>query len=146
MIEAPPPEEQKKPTKKVLTLEEKAAKAKYQAPKWQVVFDDISAETKHSVPLESIYKENRHFGIRTITSTQNITDLPPAARRQANIWIIFAGMPPSSLEIVYKDAGIRIPYDDFVAKYHHATSEKHNFLYINADTGELGRNFNEKYQ
>ena len=87
--------------------DEKKKKSKFKAPKYMLVFDDISHELKDP-SLVALLKKSRQWGIRCIVSTQYIHDCPPAALKQMAYFLVFKGQPADKLEKIQKDAALPI--------------------------------------
>ena len=118
-------------------------RAKYKAPKFIFVFDDISHELKDPV-LTAFLKKNRHFQAMTIISTQHIHDAPPGLLKQVDNWIVFKGLQDEKLKKIQKDGDLTLDFDEFKALYDFATQKLYSFLYIDTNFDEYRRNFNDK--
>lgn len=123
-IGKPDPEEKKKRKKR---------KPKWIAPDHILIFDDLSTELKDK-HLSALYKQNRHYRAKVITSSQGLLDIPPMSRKQQDYWILMKGLNLEKLEIVYKDADIGIPFKQFLQVYKEATQKPYSFLYIDTRT------------
>jgi hypothetical protein len=111
--------------------------------KFVMCFDDFSNELKDK-RLGHFYKQNRHWRTISITSSQTPMDLPPASRQQINVWILYPLIPVDKLEAIHKSSGVVLEFEEFLDLYNVATSEKYNFLYIDADRSEFRINFDKK--
>ncbi len=137
----------KKPYKNILLLDEsdeeevKPYKSKYKSPQILFVFDDLSTELQ-SPSLVSLMKKNRHFLCECIVSSQWITDLTPASRRQLDYILLYGGSSPEKLASIYKEADIWTTYDVFERIYQFATEKPYSFLYIDTRFHTFRRNFN----
>lgn len=118
-------------------------KSKYQAPKFILIFDDLSDELRKPY-LQKFLKEHRHYSTKVIISSQYCKDLPPMALQQTDFWLLFKGHTPDKLINIYERCGLNITFQDFINLYNFATSQPYNFLYINKNTKEFRRNFNER--
>ena len=70
--------------------QKKSKKAKFLAPEYMIIFDDLSSELK-SRSLLSLLKFNRHFKAKLIISSQWLHDLLPESRKQIDLFLIFKG-------------------------------------------------------
>lgn len=121
-----------------------------------ILIDDLAQEIRNSSSIKNLAKSNRHLRARVFLSTQYLTDLQPDALNQFSHCLIFAGLPKEKpqnrISELHNKIGIDIPYDKFEKIYLDATApdkkgeKSHNFLYINTDTSELRKNFNEIYE
>ena len=115
--------------------------SKYRSPEYVIVFDDLANELKNS-SITTLLKKNRHFRCKVILSSQYLNDLPPAARKQLDYWILFKGHPKPKIEDIHRDADVSISVDQFWEVYKFATQEPYSFLYIDCANGMFRRNFN----
>jgi predicted transcriptional regulator len=118
--------------------EEKKKKRKPRKPKWVapdhiLIFDDLSTELKDK-HLSALYKQNRHYRAKVITSSQGLLDIPPMSRKQQDYWILMKGLNQEKIEIAHKDADIGIPFNQFQKVYKEATIKPYSFLYIDTRT------------
>jgi hypothetical protein len=124
---------------------EKKPKKKLKAPKYFIIFDDISNELKAKKDVQTLLKHMRHFKSKVIISSQFINDLDPASRVQIDFWLIFKGFSEERVEQVYPQLDLSdIDFEKFYKIYKDVTSEPHNFLYINRDKNEIRKNFNKQ--
>ncbi len=145
-------EEDEKDKKKNLLLldsddeeEDKPKKKEKQiAPEWIIVLDDLSTELK-AKSVVSLLKKNRHLKAKVIVSSQFLHDLGPESRKQIDTWLVFGQQNEEKLEIIYKDADISVPYEQFKHMYDVATAEKYSFLYVDTRRDEFRRNFNFRF-
>jgi len=128
---------------------QKEQKSKYLAPKYLIIFDDISSELK-SPWLIKLLKESRHYHARIIINSQYPLDLRPESRSQINLWLLFRGLPLEKLEAIWKDSDISIPLEHWIQGYKIATKvtdkETHPFFYadVKSNPPDLRRNFNRR--
>lgn len=115
-------------------------KSRYQPLDFIFVFDDIGDELKDKT-VAQLLKTNRHWKSKVIVSTQYITDLAPASRRQFDYWLLFAKLSPANLEMVRLSAGLPLEEKEFLALYNQATKERYSFLYIDTNDVVYRRNF-----
>ena len=71
----------------------KSKKAKFLAPEYMIIFDDLISELK-SRSLFSLLKPHRHFKAKLIISSQWLNDLLPESRKQIDLFLLFKGFPP----------------------------------------------------
>ena len=98
------------------------------------VFDDLGDELRDKT-VAQLLKTNRHWKAKVIVSTQYITDLAPASRRQFDYWLLFSKLSPKNLNMVRESAGLDLEEDEFVNLYNQATKRPYDFLYI--DTRDM---------
>ena len=115
-------------------------KEKYIAPEWIIVLDDLSTELK-AKSLISLLKKNRHLKAKVIVSSQYMQDLSPESRKQIDTWLVFGSQNREKLEIIYKDADISVPFDEYLKMYEIATEKEYSFLYIDTRRDKFRRNF-----
>ena len=120
-----PEEEKKKKRKK--------RKPKYVSPEHILIFDDLSTELKDK-HLSALYKQNRHYKAKVLTSSQGLNDIPPMSRKQQDYWILMKGLNIEKLQIAYKDADVGITFPQFLDVYKEATLKPYSFLYIDTRT------------
>jgi len=129
--------------------EPKEKKEKYLAPKYLIIFDDISAELK-SPSVVKLLKESRHYLARVIINSQYLNDLKPESRKMIDLWLIFKGQPEEKLEVIWKDADCPIPFPAWMGAYKFATTptkqDQYPFFYadVRSNPAEFRRNFNRK--
>lgn len=112
-------------------------------PKRIFIFDDISSELK-SATLDTLLKQNRHFKSMVIVSSQYYKDLKPSARGQFQFFLVFKNIKEDTLEVIYKDSGVNIDYEDFVKMYRKATEANYSFFYIDTKNMKYRQNFNKE--
>ncbi len=121
--------------------EVKPRKLKYLAPEYIFIFDDLSNETK-SKSLVTLLKNNRHWKLRIILSSQYYNDLLPESRKQIDIFIIFKSIIEAKLFEIFKDADLSVTFPEFLDIYKWATKEPYSFLYVDRLNSSFRRNFN----
>jgi len=115
------------------------------APKYLIIFDDISGELSKNPAVNVLLKQNRHYKCKTVISSQYIHDLTPMARKNLDNWLVFPGINTDKLERLYLDADVNLTMQKFLELYNNACAEKYNFLYIDVNKPEYRKNFNQKY-
>ena len=128
--------------------DEKKKKRKKKKPKWIapdhiLIFDDLSTELKNRF-LSALYKQNRHYRAKILTSSQALHDIPPASRKQQDYWVLMKGLNQEKLEIAHKDADVGIPFKQFQEVYKEATQKPYSFLYIDTRTDTYRSNFDRQ--
>ena len=114
----------------------KSKKAKFLAPEYMIIFDDLSSELK-SRSLLSLLKFNRHFKAKLIILSQWLHDLLPESRKQIDLFLIFKGFSDKKLMDIHRDSDSSIPFDMFNAMYKKATQLPHSFFYVDTRLDEF---------
>lgn len=127
-----------------VTIEKKKRKSKPRkiAPKFLIIFDDISAEIRNSQSIRSLLKMNRHMKSRIIISSQYPNDLFPDSRAQIDIWILFRGHNDEKLKLIYDSSDPTMDFERFKKLYEHSTKEPYNVFYIDTRNSTYRKNFN----
>jgi hypothetical protein len=123
----------------------KPKKKKVQTPKFICILDDIGSTELKSQSVINLFKHGRHYLCFTFVSTQYCLDVLPVQHQNCNFYLLFGGINEEKLKKTYDSMPLTISYPMLSELYHDATAEHHNFLYINVTTGEIRRNFNERY-
>lgn len=116
-------------------------KSKYRSPEYLFIFDDLSSELK-AKSLTALIKKNRHFLCNVVISSQYLHDVDLQARKNIDVFIIFKGQSDEKLNIIYRDADLAIPYEQFKEIYTYATKDKYSFLYIDTRSDSFRKSFN----
>lgn len=125
-------EEEKKPPPKPKKL----------CAEYVFVFDDLGSDLKHET-IANLSKKIRHFG-RCFISTQFITDITPATRKQMDYCIVFRSFNVEKLKTLYEAFDLSCDFDTFVDIYNFATEEPYNFLYIDIRENKFRKNFDKE--
>jgi septin family protein len=101
--------------------------------KVMIIFDDIVSNQNFlkSQAMIKLATMGRHFLISSIINTQSYTKIPRAIRLQANALILF---PSSNNEVKLLVDDLTPPHcskKKFMKLVEHATSGKHDFLFVN---------------
>lgn len=129
--------------KKVKEVKEK--KHKFVAPKYIIIFDDLSSELKDPA-IPKLMKEQRHHSTKIIISSQSWKDTDNRIRNgNLDYVLLFKGIPDEVIEIIRRELSINMGENAFERMYEHATKEKHHFLYIDRN-GNYRKDFNTQYQ
>ena len=125
--------------------EVKEKKIKKKAPKYIIVIDDMSNETRNPC-IARLLKIHRHLKASVFISSQNCNDLTPSAFRQLDYLLIFRGLSNNieKLTQIHSNMDLPIELDTFIEVYRDATMEPYNFLWCSKD-GSFRKNFNKKY-
>ena len=113
-------------------------------PNYLVILDDLGTECRHP-SVTQLLKTNRHYHAKVIVSSQQVTDLDPASRRQLDYMLLLGGIPRDKLTLIYNSGDFNITLDEFVSLYGDATSVKYSFLYCDITGGTYRKNFNKQY-
>lgn len=127
------------------TEEEKQQKAKFQAPEYIIVIDDMAKQCRSPCVCE-LMKIHRHFSSKVIISSQYIKDLSPEQIMQLDYVILFGNHTEEKLKHLFDMLDLSIEFEQFLKLYHDATSAKYNFLYIDRNNNKFRKNFDEEYQ
>lgn len=112
------------------------------APEHVIILDDIGDELRDP-SVNQLVKTNRHYKAQVLISSQHLKDIMPAARKQIDVWLLFAKLAEDTLKIVFSDADFPVSYETFINMYRQATSEKFSFLYASS-SGDFRIKFSEK--
>ena len=124
---------------------DKPHKEKQKAPKYFIVFDDISNELRAKKDVQTLLKHMRHFRSKIVVSSQFPNDLDPASRMQIDFWMMFKGFSEDRLEQVYPQLDLNdMDFEKFYKIYKDVTKEPHHFLYIDKGQNEMRQNFNQQ--
>jgi hypothetical protein len=134
--------EEKKPRKKYY---------KYDFPKYIFIFDDISTELRNPF-VNKLLKANRHHKAMTIISSQYDTDVTLSAWKQCDVALLLKSHNRQKLNKIYSmldlnlnDYGDGDGQNNFYLLYKHATEQPYSFLYVDRNSDDFRRNFDERY-
>jgi hypothetical protein len=119
----------------------KRRKNKYQSPEYILILDDMSNELKTKT-IQKLLKENRHYALKCIISSQHLKDMKPESRKQIDFYLLFKNQPQQILEIVHSDSSSKLTEAQFNEVYNAATNEPYSFLYIDTTLNKYRKNFN----
>ncbi len=94
--------------------------------------------------LIRLWTTNRHIKSCIIWSVHYLKKLDPCIRANSDIIILFGWIGKLKLMEIYDDSNIHVSFDKFLEIYNFATNDPYNFLYINLNTLEFRKNFNEQ--
>jgi hypothetical protein len=117
---------------------------KYQYPKHIFIFDDLSQEIR-ATSYEALLKKARHFGILTISSSQDLKDIKPATRNQVRVWLLFKNLNEERLKTIYDAISCNLSYELFKKMYNYSTKEKYHFFYISHRDCDFRKDFSTKF-
>lgn len=123
----------------------KIRKPKKEAPKYMIIFDDISSEIRDNKTLINLLKKNRHYRSKIIVSSQYIHDMPPSSLEQCDYFIILGGHRIEKLKKIYEASDPVIELKTFIDLYNDSTREKFNFFYIDKVNNTYRKNFDKEY-
>lgn len=98
-------------------------------PEYIIVFDDLSKDIRHA-SVEKLIKKNRHYRAKIIMSSQSIVDITPGMFVNLEYLVIFKSFSEDTLMNLYKRSHMWMPYEDFLAFYKDAVSQKYGFLFV----------------
>jgi hypothetical protein len=119
-------------------------KEKNKVPRFVVICDDVGAKDLRSQSMVKIFKTGRHYCMSYI-STQGILDVSPVEHSNNNFYLLFRGINLEKLKKSYDAMPLTISFEKLVELYQLATVDSHDFLYINVTTGDIRKNFNQKF-
>ncbi len=110
------------------------------------IFDDLANLTR-SLCITNLVKRGRHFDGLVIASSQRTLDLYPDAASNLDYALLCSSIKRKDLIRFHADANLGIPLDLFIKCYDDATrnTEEKNCLYVNINTDEMRKNFDQKY-
>ena len=120
-------------------------KTKIMSPDYCIIFDDISNELRLPY-IAKLVKESRHHKMKVIISSQYIHDLKPESIQQLDYILMFGKINDDKLLELHNQLNLSISPDLFKFLYRDATSDKHNFLYIDRTNEQYRQNFNKQYK
>lgn len=118
-------------------------KGKYRERKTIVVLDDLGLEL-HSKPLTRLIKESRHWHMQVFVSSQFYTDLKHDGRQQIDYYLLFAGITPKYLEMIWNEGAPPMKIEEFLRLYREATSTEFSFFYFGCRDNDYRENFNTR--
>lgn len=120
-----------------------------------LILDDIAGfmrDKKLEKIVDSIYCTGRHYRLMTYVLIHTIKQISVTQRNNTQIWIIFK-CNQENLKCLYDAIQIPVDHKQFISIYNKATEKKsdvlngiklnsknHNFMMINAITGQILRN------
>lgn len=136
--------EEKKAEKQVKKTKQIGRGKKIVTPDYCFVFDDQTDNTRAS-EIAKILKQNRHFKMMTIISSQDVIDIKPTTQKQMDYALLFPKIDDDRLYMVFKNMAISdIDFEKFKEYYHDATKKKYNFFYVSR-YDEFRHNFEKQY-
>lgn len=119
-------------------------KAKWIAPKFLIIFDDLSDEMR--LPsVQSLLCKSRHYKCEVYLSSQYIHHFGPAQLKQISCLILFKSIAPKKLEKIKEDTDLNIDQETLQTLYDDATREPYNFLYIDCRNDIYRKNLDKQY-
>lgn len=117
---------------------------KYQYAPFVLIFDDL-AEDLRDKEMDLLVRKYRHFHCKIFISSQHYVDSNSPSRQNIRLWILFGGLGPSKLKLVYEAAGPDCTLDKFERRYRDATLEKYHYLTIDVEKNEMMKDSNMLY-
>jgi hypothetical protein len=114
------------------------------SPRYIFVFDDVSEELRKPWITE-LMKIQRHLVSKLIIGTQYYHDLPIGGAMQVDFLMLFKGLGPEKLQMVYDRSDQAVSFTDFVRMYRDATAEPHSFLTYQRGSSSYRRNLSHEY-
>lgn len=113
------------------------------APKYIIIFDDLSNEIRNNQFVRKLVKENRHFKSKVFISSQSIYDLYPDAREMIDVFILFKNIEEKKLKDIYDKIQCDLNEKTFMTLYNNATGDKNkrDFFYIDTNNCKYRKNF-----
>ena len=112
-----------------------------------MIFDDcvdFLPKNRKMCALNRLAMNHRHYNISHIIISQVFKKLDPVLRKNTTGFIFFNVDNIMERKAIFEECCGRMGFRQFEIFYNYATKEKYNFLYINYDTRELFKNFDEK--
>ena len=110
-----------------------------------IVLDDVSGELKRC-DLPAIMKLHRHSKTKIIISSQHYADIRLDARKNLDYYVLWAGLDPDILKLVFNSCGLNMKYDKFEEIYQFATKpdkegeRSYNFLFVDCARNKFRKN------
>jgi len=128
----------------------KQEKSKMITPENIFVFDDLSTEMAHP-SISKLLTIIRHTHSKCIISAHNVNSIAPMGLRMIDVFCLFPNISDEKIQEVCEKVGLMHKGDTkkrslLQELYNDATSEPHNFLYIDRGNGEYRKNFNQVYK
>jgi hypothetical protein len=114
------------------------------APRYVLVFDDLSDELKYP-SVQVLMRKNRHIQSMCIYSSQDARDVVPSGHRNMDAFCVFGRLDDSILEKIKKDAGLNVSMDTLMTMYRKATEKKYSFLTIDVPLQQYKICFDRKF-
>ena len=98
-----------------------------------------------SKPVQNFVFKSRHLKAFNILSCQQVKMCLPSMMRQADYYILFAGLQEDALDKIKKDGDLNIEANVLWDIYKKATSVKYSFLLIDVRNEIYRMNFDKKF-
>lgn len=127
---------------------DKKNKKKKVEPEYIIVLDDISDEIRNPAVLK-LCKNSRHYRVKTILSSQSITDIHPHIYNQLDYLVLFKNYNLDGLKHVYDKVQPDMSYEEFVNLYTTTTKKTdrrglNSFILYDRNNGVMRENLNTK--
>lgn len=141
---APEPEPEPEPEPK----KPKITKRRPKTAEFIFIMDDLSSDLRDKA-VYKLMNTNRHFKMKTITCIHGLTDLSPNALQNVDIILALPDLPEEKIKNLQEKIGLTFKNDSrhnnvLWNAYNDATEKPFNFLYIDRNSGNLRKNFNER--
>jgi hypothetical protein len=111
------------------------------------IIDDATSflrNKKYEAWLIRLATTNRHIKSCVIWSVHHYKILNPTIRENANLLILFPAISKEKLKNIFEDWNTHdLTFDEFYKIYMYCTKNDYNFMYINLDSLQMRKNFNE---
>jgi hypothetical protein len=116
------------------------------APRYFIVFDDISNELRKTKSVQTLAKHMRHYGCKIVICSQSPKDIDPATAAQVDFWCIFKGFGEAAMEEVFDKLDFSgLDFPSFFKIYREVTKgDQHHFLYVDKVHTQLRMDFDQK--
>lgn len=115
---------------------------------WLFIFDDMISDNdfKNAKLSKLLAYNGRHMGISVIVSSQKSTAGSTAIRTNADACVIWRPRSHNELESLYRDNAINcMTKKEFERLVMETTKEQYSFIYINYQTNQVYKNYEEIY-
>lgn len=103
-------------------------------PRYLVIFDDISNETRSS-SIADLLRWSRHAGVSVIICSHDPTNLLPAAFQEMNLICLFPGLKLDNIKRVVTTSAVPLAVNDVWERY--KKLEKYHFLTLDKEKGRM---------
>lgn len=126
-------------------MDKESKQAKYQAPEYIIIFDDLIHELKDPA-IVRLMTMHRHYKAMVISSCQFINAMLPSQLKQQDYMLLFKSLTPEKIKKVEQDGDLAVSYDKLQELYDDATREPFSFLYIDVRGDTYRKKFDREYE